>query len=86
MTGVAELTANRAKARELWDDTYKTWFPQGVEDPDLLLIRVKPLEAEYWDTQGTKGLKYVFEAAKAYVKGKRPQIEEGEQHGHVVLE
>lgn len=86
LSGTAELSSNRGKARELWKESYQTWFPRGVEDPDLLLISVKPREAEYWDSQGFKGLRYVFEAAKAYATGTRPQIREGEQHGKVVLE
>lgn len=85
LSGVAELVADRSKARDLWKQSFKTWFPKGVDDPDLLLILVHPTEAEYWDTQGLKGVRYMFEAAKAYATGARPRIREGEQHGKTLF-
>lgn len=48
ITGVGELVRNQAKAKELWNPLYKAWFPQGLEDPNLLLIKVHVGEAEYW--------------------------------------
>jgi general stress protein 26 len=85
LTGRAELVADRGKARQLWSDSYKTWFPGGVEDPDLLLICVHAEEAEYWDNHGAKALRYYFEAAKARMGGTQQQVQEGEQHGKVSL-
>ncbi|MGE0632599.1 MAG: pyridoxamine 5'-phosphate oxidase family protein, partial [Pseudobdellovibrionaceae bacterium] len=35
------------KAEELWNPLYKTWFKQGLEDPDLVLLKVKVDSAEY---------------------------------------
>lgn len=86
LQGVAELVANRQKAHELWREPYRTWFPQGVDDPELLLIFVRPTEVEYWNSRGIKGLRYMFEAVKSYATGTRPQVREGEQHGRVVVE
>lgn len=85
LSGTAELVSDRAKARELWKETYQTWFPQGVDDPNLLLILVRPKEVEYWDNQGLKGIRYAFEAVKAYASGTTPAIKEGEQHGKVSM-
>lgn len=85
ITGRAQLIADKNKAAELWKESYKTWFPGGVNDPDLLLIRVSVHEAEYWDNTGFKGVKYLFETARAYVSGTRPNVNEPEQHGKVNL-
>lgn len=85
LSGTAEFISEHTKARELWKDAYKTWFPQGVDDPNLLLICVRPTEAEYWDSSGFKGVRYAFQAAKAYVTGRPPHVMEGEQHGRVAL-
>ena len=49
VTGHAELVRDHAKAKQLWDRSYETWFPAGVESPDLILIRVLVLEASYWN-------------------------------------
>jgi general stress protein 26 len=83
LRGTAHLVADRKKATELWKDSYRTWFPKGVADPDLLLLHVKASDAEFWDNQGFKSVQYLFEAARAYVRGTRPHIEEEEQHGKV---
>jgi general stress protein 26 len=85
LTGHATLSRDRSKIDSLWKEPYKVWFPQGKDDPDLVLIGVEPVEGEYWDQGGINKLKYLFEAAKAYASGTRPHIQEGEQHGKVHL-
>lgn len=85
ISGRAQLIQNEEKAKEYWKESYKPWFPGGVNDPELLLIHVHSEHAEYWDSQGAKGVKYLFKAAAAYATGTRPKIEEGEQHGNVNL-
>jgi general stress protein 26 len=83
--GRAALVSDRARIQELWKESYRTWFPMGAEDPDLLLISVHADEAEYWDNQGLKGVQYAFQAVKAYATGTRPEVKEGEQHGRMHL-
>jgi hypothetical protein len=41
-------------AKKLWSAWAKTWFPDGVDDPELTLLRVRPLEVQYWDTRHNK--------------------------------
>ena len=50
VSGTAMLVRDKAKAKQLWDPKYIAWFPKGLEDPDLALIRVEVTKAEYWDT------------------------------------
>jgi general stress protein 26 len=54
VAGEARLVDDRAKAEELWNPLMKAWFPQGLDDPDLALMRVEVEEAEYWDTASKK--------------------------------
>ena len=49
VSGTATLVRDRKKMEELWDQLYKAWFPQGLEEPDLALLRVDVERAEYWD-------------------------------------
>jgi general stress protein 26 len=49
ISGLAEIVHDKAKAAELWEPAYKAWFPGGLEDPNLSLIRVTVAQAEYWD-------------------------------------
>ncbi|HTD67787.1 MAG TPA: pyridoxamine 5'-phosphate oxidase family protein, partial [Candidatus Limnocylindria bacterium] len=83
LLGRAELVAERPKTRQLWNDSYKMWFPQGLGDPDLLLICIHASEAEYWDNRGVKGVRYLFQTAGTRARATRPASQEGEQRGKV---
>ena len=85
LKGRAQLIEDRLKVREIWKEPFKVWFPDGPADPDICLIHLRGEQAEFWDTSGSKGLRYMFSAAAAYAKGERPEIKEGEQHGRVNL-
>ena len=49
VSGVATLVRDQKKAKELWNPFLKAWFPDGLEDPDLALLKVTVHKAEYWD-------------------------------------
>jgi general stress protein 26 len=80
LTGRANVNKNRAKLDELWNDSYKSWFPQGKDDPNLVLIQLRAEEGEWWDERGLNRLKYVIETVKAYATGTTPKIDDS-QHG-----
>jgi len=50
ITGRAELVHDLAKAKELWDPLYQAWFPKGLDDPELRLLKVNVDSAEYWES------------------------------------
>ncbi len=52
--GEAEIIVDKEKATELWTPIAKTWFHDGVDDPNLTLIKVHPSDAYYWDTKNNK--------------------------------
>lgn len=73
VTGSAEVLNDRAKMKELWSPAFKIWFPDGLDDPRLRLIKVTVAEAEYWDTPG--GLVAVAVGfVKSVVTGKTAKI------------
>lgn len=84
ISGHARIVRDRPKVEQLWKETWKVWFPGGANDPNLVLIHLLADEGEYWSRSGTNRISYAFEAAKAYLKGERPQIDDS-QHGHVKL-
>ena len=49
ISGRATLTQERQKLEELWSPLLSTWFPQGINDPQLALLRVQADTWEYWD-------------------------------------
>lgn len=52
--GNAEISTDREKIKELWTPIAKTWFTEGVDDPGISIIKVKTIEAHYWDTKHNK--------------------------------
>lgn len=76
ISGRAELVDDRAKMRGLWSPAHKIWFPDGVEDPNLILIRVEAESGEYWEAPSNK-IVQVAGLVKAAVTGE-PADEMGE--------
>lgn len=83
LSGDAMLICDREKVAELWKESFRIWFPDGKDDPKIVLIAVQPSRAEYWDNSGLQGVQYLWDAATAYVTGTTPKSREGEQHGVV---
>jgi general stress protein 26 len=82
LTGKANVTSDPKMIDEVWNEAMRVWFPKGKDDPALCIVCVRPFEGEYWDNSGARGLKYLFDAAKAYVTGTTPEATP-QQHGTV---
>ena len=67
LSGLAEVSQDKAKIKELWSEFYKAWF-EGEDDPNIAVIKVKVSRAEYWDYPGGKVGAYV-DMAKSAVTG-----------------
>lgn len=69
-SGTAAISYDKEKMKELWSPVLKAWFPAGLEEPDIALLKVKLHKAEYWDEPGGQ-LVSMFRIAKAAVTGKK---------------
>lgn len=67
------------KATELWNVFAKAWWPDGPHSPALAIIRVRIVEAEYWD--GPSNTSYALSMAKAILTQQR--IELDIEHGRI---
>ncbi len=70
-SGRAHVVRDRAKIKELWNPLYQVWFPEGVDDPNLVLIRVSVDQAEYWNAPEGK-IEQIYGFVKSLIVGKRP--------------
>jgi general stress protein 26 len=70
--GRGEFVDDKVKARELWNTFAEAWFPGGIDDPHLELLRVDVEAAEYWDDKKPKVLQFA-EIALGAVTGKPPK-------------
>jgi general stress protein 26 len=71
IAGHARLVEDRAKVEELWSTLAKAWFPGGVDDPNLALLRIDVDNVEYWDSDHSKMVQMLM-MAKAAVTGSPP--------------
>jgi general stress protein 26 len=68
INGTANLSQDKAKMEELWNPYVKAWFPDGLEDPELMLIKVIPTDANYWDSSSNTMVE-IYHTLKAIVTG-----------------
>ena len=52
VSGAAHIVRDKTKMQDLWKPALKAWFPNGLDDPNLVLLRVDATQAEYWDAPG----------------------------------
>ena len=83
VSGTARVVRDQAKAKELWNPLHKAWFPKGVDDPNLGLLRVDVEKAEYWDSPSSAVVQLIG-FAKAIATGK-PYGEEAADHEKITL-
>lgn len=83
VSGAARVIRDRNKAKELWNPIYKAWFPGGLEDPNLALLKVDVDKAEYWDTPSGKMVQAIG-FVKALATGQKYEPGKGE-HDKVEL-
>jgi len=68
--GSGTVVNDREKIKALWNPIVKAWFPGGVDDPDLCLLKVRPETAYYWDSETAKMVEF-FKVIASAVTGKR---------------
>ena len=68
--GHASVVTDKAQIKDKWSPIVKAWFPGGVDDPNLALLKVVPSDLYYWDAETGKMVAFLKIAA-AVVTGKR---------------
>src|SRR5829696_2178879 len=74
ITATAQVLQDHAKAREIWKTTDDVWW-DGPDDPNVCVLRVRPLTAELWDGPASKAVA-MYEFAKAKLTGEKPNLGE----------
>ena len=78
LSGRAEVIHDKAKIKELWQPQLRAWFPDGVDTPDIALLKVSVQKGEYWD--GTQSfLAHALTFATSILSGKSAQFGENEK-------
>jgi general stress protein 26 len=83
VSGRAERVVERERIKSMWNPVVSSWFPHGPDDPHVVLVRVWPHAAEYWDSNESKMVR-LFQMAKAAITGTAPEVDPSE-HGTIRL-
>lgn len=67
--GMAEISYDKQKIKELWEPVVKIWFKQGVDDPNISVIKVSYEDGYYWDNKHGK-MVVLAKMAASLVTGK----------------
>jgi general stress protein 26 len=70
-----KLTPERDQARidKYWNPVVAAWYPDGKDDPHLILLRLEPDDAAVWLSEGGP-VKFAFEIAKANLSKSTPDL------------
>jgi general stress protein 26 len=77
VSGACEVVRDKKKMEELWNPMYKAWFPKGLDDPNVALLKVSVTNAEYWDAPNGK-MVHLIGYVKAVVSGEKYKADEDE--------
>ena len=68
LTGRASVVEDRAKLERLYTTLQRTWFPKGLDDPDITLVRFDADGGNYWDSHDSY-VRLAVAFAKSIVTG-----------------
>jgi len=68
VSGTATIAHDVPRMRDLWNPTYRAWFPGGVDDPDGAVMTVRVDYVDYWDVPSSR-LVRLWGAVKALATG-----------------
>jgi general stress protein 26 len=71
VSGLAEVMNDRAKIKELWSMAAKAWW-DSADDPNIRVLKVTPIDAEYWD--GVGSMVTTLKMATAAMTGEKPDL------------
>ncbi|MHC8948859.1 pyridoxamine 5'-phosphate oxidase family protein [Sphingobacterium hungaricum] len=75
--GEANFSEDQERIDQYWNKMIEAWFEKGREDPNIVLIRVKPFDCYYWDTKSNKMISILKMAYSAISGSKMDEGREG---------
>jgi general stress protein 26 len=72
MSGWGTIVTDMGKKEELWNPAFKIWFPNGLDDPNLALLKIEVEQGEYWE--GSNNVQLMVSAVKTLLTGQPGDI------------
>ncbi len=74
VSGRVRISDSPQMLDNVWNATYRAWFPQGRHDPDIVLLRVTVERADYWNAENGR-IERVVGVIRAMVTGEPYEID-----------
>lgn len=75
ISGHAEIVMDKERMKALMSNIMKSWFPNGLEDKSLSLLKVNLIKAEYWETDESR-LEMLFDLKKENMERGEVEIDQ----------
>lgn len=76
LAGTATVVDDQRKKKDLWNTFVEAWFPGGVDDPAVVVVKVEGESAHYWESPGRVAM--MASMLKARVTGDTPEAGESQ--------
>lgn len=80
LSGLARLSDRRDLIEEFWSPFVGAWFPEGKDDPDVVLLEIQIHKGEYWDSTSSRMVQ-MFEMLKANLFKEEANLGENKKFG-----
>lgn len=67
------MERDREVVERFWSPVVSAWFENGRDDPDLVVLRFEPADAQIWASNGS-GIRFAWEIAKANLTSTEPDM------------
>lgn len=57
--GQATISNDRQQIKDKWSPMIKAWFPGGIDDPNIALLKVQPAQVYYWDAEAGRMISFL---------------------------
>jgi general stress protein 26 len=71
--GRLSQSRDRERIDKFWGPVVAAWYPEGKDDPNLVLLRFDLEDAELWLTDAGP-IRFAFEVARANTTGREPDL------------
>lgn len=73
IVGKLSVSSDREKLDEVWNFVAESFYDEGKDDPDLVLVKLVPHKAEVW-LGPESGLGFLISLAKSKLTGDQPDM------------
>lgn len=78
LSGQAQLVRDHNKIKQLWKPQLQAWFPKGLDEPDIALLKVNVEKGEYWDAP-SGFVAHTIGLVKSLTTGEKASVGENEK-------